>query len=267
MTWMKINLPLFDNTLLKFLNRAHNSTTAINSFHLARQAGFENISVDLIFGIPGQSDTTLHSDVRQMLELNPDHVSCYSLTIEEKTVFGRWSKTGKIKSVEDDVAARHLEHISDTLIKNGFEHYEVSNFSKPGFQSKHNTSYWRRQPYLGIGPSAHSFNIHSRQFNISNNHLYISSISKGEIPCEMEVLSKKDQINEYILTTLRTSWGCDLTVLQKDFNYNLLEDQSEYISTLLNSNLAITSTTHLILTKKGRLLADKISSDLFLLTT
>lgn len=207
---LSIGIQSFDDDVLKFLNRSHNSQAASQCVIRARQAGFNNISVDLIYAIPGQNDSAWTENIRQAIGLQPNHISSYSLTIEEKTVFGKWSSKGTLNAVSDDIAAVQFETLMTILEKEGFDHYEISNFARPGFQSQHNSSYWRQQKYLGIGPSAHSYNGESRQFNISNNTAYQKAIQTGKIPFEREVLTVEDRINEYLLTGLRTSWGCDL---------------------------------------------------------
>jgi oxygen-independent coproporphyrinogen-3 oxidase len=263
---LSIGIQSFHPAILKFLNRVHDADSAINSFQHAREAGFNNISIDLIYGIPDETEEQWKDDIRQAIALKPDHISCYSLTIEPKTVFGKWSATGKLKPVDDEVAARHLEILMDQLEQNGFEHYEISNFARPGFQSRHNSSYWRQEKYLGIGPSAHSYNGTSRQYNIHNNNLYIRSLKNDQIPFEREELSADDLINEYILTTLRTQWGTDLKKIKQDFGYDLLTKNAEYLSKIFNDKLAVLENGVLRLTRAGKLLADKISSDLFVVT-
>lgn len=262
---MSIGIQSFHPEMLTFLNRAHDSTTAIRSFNEAREAGFKNISIDLIYALPDESENQWREDINQAIALQPDHLSCYALTIEEKTVFGRWSAAGKLKATDDETAARHLEILMDELEREGFEHYEISNFAKPGFHSKHNSSYWRQEKYLGVGPSAHSYNGASRQFNINNNNLYIRSLKNNAVPFEKEELSQENMINEYILTTLRTQWGTDLKKLKQDFEYDLLIENTDYLSKILKNKLAILEADVLRLTRKGKLLADKISSDLFVI--
>jgi oxygen-independent coproporphyrinogen-3 oxidase len=262
---LSIGIQSFDDAILQFLNRAHSKESAIRSIENAREVGFKNISIDLIYAIPGQTNTAWKSNIEQAIALQPEHISSYSLTIEDKTTFGRWSAQGKLKAIEDDVAAVQLEMLMETLTKAGFDQYEVSNFGKPGFYSQHNSSYWKQEKYLGIGPSAHSYNGTSRQYNIANNHLYIQSIASGEIPSTKEVLTKEDRINEYLLTTLRTSWGCDLHLIKTEFAYDLLKDHASYIDSLTAKDLIAFHDHHLKLTKTGKLLADKIASDLFLL--
>jgi oxygen-independent coproporphyrinogen-3 oxidase len=263
---LSIGIQSFDDGVLKFLNRAHSSTVAINSFKNARAIGFENISIDLMYSLPGQDLQSWKKNIIQALALNPEHISSYSLTIEEKTVFGKWASKKKIKAVDNDVAAHELLILIDELEQAGYEHYEVSNFSKPGYISKHNSSYWKGKKYLGAGPSAHSYNGLSRQYNISNNHLYLHSLQADKIPATIEVLSREDKINDWLLTTLRTSWGTNLEKLRQDHQYDLLKIHGHYVQQLIDNKHALLTDKSLILTKKGRLLADKIASDLFSMT-
>jgi oxygen-independent coproporphyrinogen-3 oxidase len=260
---LSIGIQSFHSDILSFLNRVHDGDSAIKTFGYARQAGFKNISIDLIYGIPSETDGQWKEDIRQAIALQPDHLSCYALTIEPKTVFGKWSSSGKLKPVDDDTAAHHLEILMHELEQNGFEHYEISNFAKPGFQSRHNSSYWKQENYLGIGPSAHSYNGTSRQFNVRNNNLYIRSLKNDLVPFEKEELSREDLINEFILTTLRTQWGTDLKKINRDFGYDLLNKNTDYLSTIFKNEMAVLENGILRLTRKGKLLADKISSDLF----
>jgi oxygen-independent coproporphyrinogen III oxidase len=263
---LSIGIQSFDDAVLKFLNRAHDSTLARSSFQHARDAGFENISIDLMYALPGQDLKDWKKNIDCALSLGPNHISAYSLTIEEKTVFGKWASDKKIKVRGDDASAQELLLLIEELEHEGFEHYEVSNFSKPGFISKHNSGYWKGEKYLGVGPSAHSYNGISRQFNISNNHLYINTLESGQIPATIEILSHEDKVNEYLLTTLRTSWGTDLKKLSNEHQYDLLTIHGKYVQKLLENGHALLSNETLILTKSGRLLADKIASDLFMMT-
>jgi oxygen-independent coproporphyrinogen III oxidase len=263
---LSIGIQSFDDSILKFLNRAHDSALAISCFKDARDAGFKNISIDLMYALPGQDMEGWTRNIRQAIQLVPEHISAYSLTIEEKTVFGKWAARNKLKVVDNDVSAHELILLIDELESAGYLQYEVSNFSKPGYMSKHNSSYWKGLKYLGIGPSAHSFNGVSRQFNVSNNHLYLNALQKGEIPATIEVLTREDKINDWLLTTLRTSWGTDLEKLRKDYKFDLLKIHGNYVQKLLENGHAMLTSESLILTKSGRLLADKIASDLFSMT-
>ncbi len=261
---LSIGIQSFDDHVLKFLNRVHSKTSAIDCVVQAQDVGFNNISLDLIYAIPGQDHDAWKSNIRQAIALKPQHISSYSLTIEDKTAFGRWSAQGKLKAVDDDISATQLEILIDELVLDGFEHYEVSNFGRPGFHSRHNSNYWKQKKYLGIGPSAHSYNGVSRQFNINNNNIYIKAIKQGKIAYEIEVLSKEDKVNEYLLTTLRTNWGSDLNLLRNNFKYDLLAQHGDYIESIIRKNLAQIDKGVLKLTTTGKLYADKIASDLFL---
>jgi len=260
---LSIGIQSFDNRILKFLNRAHSSHDALLCLERARQAGFNNISIDLIYAIPGQNDDLLKHNINQVVAIAPEHISSYSLTIEEKTVFGKQKKKGIFPVENEESAAAQMEILMEELGKAGFEQYEISNFCKPGFYSRHNTSYWQQKKYLGIGPSAHSYNGSSRQSNISNNSLYIKSIAQGKIPSEVEVLTYANKINEYLFTTLRTTWGCNLNYLSEQLNYDVLKENQKEVDALLKHEFIILENNIMRLTQKGKLLADKIASDLF----
>lgn len=260
---LSIGIQSFDDAVLKYLNRAHNAKLAIQCVEDAYSAGFDNVSIDLIYAIPGQSEDQWRSNIGKAIELRPQHVSSYSLTIEEGTVFGNRVAKGKLHPVADDATAIQMEMLADRLEREGYQHYEVSNFSEPGFESRHNSNYWRNKKYLGLGPSAHSYNGTTRQFNVSNNIQYLKSISEDTLPATIETLSNNDRINEYLLTSLRTSWGTNLGKLKDEFNYDILASHGRYVDTLLQNGLAVLSDHCVFLTRKGRLLADKIASELF----
>ena len=258
---LSVGIQSFNNPTLTFFNRAHSGEQAIESIHRARTAGFDNISIDLIYSVPGQAEDIWKKDIQQAVALRPEHISSYSLTIEEKTAFGKWQKTGRIKPLDENKAVADFEVLMDMLNSSGYEHYEISNFSKPGFHSKHNSSYWRQRKYLGLGPSAHSYNGETRQFNVANNSHYINAIIKGEVPFEIEQLSRENKINEYIITTLRTKWGCDLSYLEKNFGYSIFE--TPILQKLLVQELIVLNKTIMTLTKKGKMLADQVAIELF----
>jgi len=260
---LSVGVQSFDNGLLRFLNRAHDSTSAIHCLTVIKEAGFSNVSIDLIYAIPGLSENIWEETLATALSFSPQHISSYALAIEERTVFGNWVKRGKLHPMEEEPAAQQFEMLIDILSKNGYEQYEISNFCKPGFYSKHNSSYWKGATYLGIGPSAHSYNGDSRQFNVRNNARYLRMINTGEDPFEKEILTRENRINEYILTTLRTSWGCDLNFLKKSLTDDLLVRKKEYLQTLRQEGIvSIDQKNILLLTEKGKLVADKITEDL-----
>lgn len=261
---LSIGIQSFDDSVLKYLNRAHSGYDALRSVRQAHELGFTNISIDLIFAIPGQTDEQWIKNIQQAIALAPQHISCYSLTIEEKTVFGNWKKKGKLVAQSDDVAARQMEILMTLLSQHDFEQYEISNFAKPGFYSRHNSNYWKQKKYLGVGPSAHSFNLVSRQFNIKNNWEYIRSLSLGKIPCEVEMLSHTNTINEYIMTSLRTAAGCDLNFLYEKYQYDLPSSAQNELKRFYHLDLLRLTNHHLLLTPAGKLVADKIAADLFI---
>lgn len=260
---LSIGIQSFDDGVLRFLNRAHNCTKATESVELAREVGFGNISIDLIYSIPGQSLEDWLRNIRYALSLSPEHISAYSLTIEDKTVFGNWAKKGKLIAMDEDPSATQFEVLMETLDANGFEQYEISNFCKPGFVSRHNSSYWNQESYLGVGPSAHSFNGSLRQSNVRNNSFYIKSIESGIIPSEVEILTRENKINETILISIRTSQGLELQQLKTRYDYDVPGLFKIKIDQMVGQELITVMDNRLILTKKGKLVADKIAYDLF----
>lgn len=259
---LSIGVQSFDDHILKFLNRVHDGTMALQALENCRVAGFKNISIDLIYAIPGQGHALLKDNINKALAFAPEHFSAYSLTIEPKTVFGNWVNKEKIIPASEEFNATQFEIVSSQLSGAGYEHYEISNFCQPGFFSRHNSSYWTQAEYLGIGPSAHSYNTHSRQFNIKNNALYLKAIKLGQVPYEVETLTKENKINEYVFTTLRTHMGCNFEKIKKDFEFDFLSTHSKYIEKLLFNKLAVLENNVLRLTFKGKLLADQIALDL-----
>lgn len=260
---LSIGIQSFSDNILRLLNRCHDSRTAIDAYRRSRQAGFENINIDLIYAIPGLGGGEWEENIRQTIAMEPEHISAYTLTIEPKTVFGRLAARGKFREVDEDTAAVQMELLIDLLTTAGYDQYEVSNFSKPGLQSRHNRSYWRQDNYLGAGPGAHSFNGASRQSNVTNNHAYVKAIAQDRVPFQLEMLSKSEQINEYVLTSLRMRNGCDLKALQSKYDFDLLANKSSYLNQLVGHDLAALNDSVLQLTRKGMLLADKIATDLF----
>lgn len=261
---LSIGVQSFDDEILKFLNRAHDGKMAISSLENSRQAGFDNISIDLIYAIPGQDHNGLIKNIDTLLQFSPAHISAYSLTIENKTVFGNWVKQKKITPADENTNAEQFEIVSSKLNEGGYEHYEISNYCKPGRHSIHNSNYWKQEPYLGIGPSAHSYNRYSRQFNINNNAQYLKAIHSGEDAFQREILTRENKINEYILTTLRTVWGCNLQKLKTDFDDDVIERKASYVNDLIQHKMATLDNQILRLTHQGKLLADQISLDLSL---
>ncbi len=261
---LSIGIQSFDDALLQFLNRAHTAGVSRRCIGDVREAGFDNISIDLIYAIPGLDQSLWRNTLKEAIQFAPEHISAYALTIENKTVFGNWQKRGKFMPMEEGDAALQFEILMDVLGEAGYVQYEISNFSKPGYEARHNSSYWNQSHYLGIGPSAHSYNGFSRQYNVSNNALYTRSLHEGRIPFEIETLTPENKINEYILTNLRTSHGCNLDHLKTELKDDLRVRAADYVDRLGREGLIILSEGILRLTRKGRLLADKISEDLMI---
>lgn len=259
---LSIGVQSFFEEDLKLMNRAHNSEEALKSLQLAKQY-FDNISIDLIYGIPGQSNEQWKQNLQTALDLDIPHISSYALTVEPKTALEKFIEKGKVKPVEDETYRDQFDILVNTLTVNGFEHYEFSNYGKPGYHSQNNMAYWLGKPYLGIGPSAHSFDGNSRKWNISNNNLYINAIENGKLPQQTEKLSLTDSYNEYIMTRLRTKIGVSLNDIQekfgKKYKLHFLKESEKF----LRDGLIKNSDDTFHITAKGKFLSDGIAADLF----
>lgn len=253
-TRLSIGIQSFFEEDLVWMNRAHNAVQAINNLKLALQY-FENITIDLIYGTPQLTNEKWKNNVDTAIALNIPHLSCYALTVEPKTPLDKMIQQHKSLPVNPDNQSEQFLLLMQWMEDAGYEHYEISNFAKRGWRSRHNSSYWQGSNYLGLGPSAHSFNGKERQWNIANNTIYIDSINKGIIPLEKEMLTKTQQLNEYIMTSLRTMEGTKLSITGN----SLIKKSKKYI----NSGLMKLENDSLILTKEGKLLADGIAADLF----
>ncbi|MCS7004310.1 MAG: radical SAM family heme chaperone HemW [Cytophagales bacterium] len=262
---LSIGIQTFQQKYLHYMNRVHDTSTAQKAVELAQSEGFHNINLDLIYGIPHQTLQELYDDLLKFVALRPQHISAYCLTIEEKTVFGNLFKKRKLTPLSDEETADFFVKVSQFLTQNGFEHYEVSNFCLPNYYSRHNASYWQSKPYLGIGPSAHSYdgNMH-RYSNVSNNANYLQLIRQKILPFHIEKLSTANRINEYIMTSLRTKWGCNLKYLQHHFNYDLLAQKGKLITQKYLGKYLNIENHCIVLTLEGKLLANTIASELFL---
>jgi oxygen-independent coproporphyrinogen-3 oxidase len=259
---LSIGIQSFFEEDLKLMNRAHNASEALECIKEAKKY-FENISIDLIYGIPGMSNERWKENLEIALKLDVPHLSCYALTVEPKTALKKFIEKGIVPPVDEDVAKQHYEILLSETEKAGLENYEFSNFGKPGFHSRNNTAYWEGKPYLGIGPSAHSYNGKSRSWNVANNTKYIKSIEEGILPSETEILSKKDKYNEYIMTGLRTKKGVSLKKVENDFGKNYLEYMLKQAENPIKNNLLILENDTLKISKKGKFLSDGIAADLF----
>ncbi|MDR6565932.1 radical SAM family heme chaperone HemW [Chitinophaga ginsengisegetis] len=262
---LSIGVQSFHEEDLTWMNRAHNSRQALDCIKQAQDLGFQNITIDLIYGGPTLTNEGWEQNVKQAIALGVPHLSCYALTVEPGTALDHFIKKKKMAATDPDKAAQHFEMLMEWLGAAGYEHYEISNFALPGWHSRHNSSYWQGKPYLGLGPSAHSFNGISRQWNIANNAQYIKSIAAGTVPFEIESLTTAMQFNEYIMTSLRTSAGCNLEwVAEKfgtDHTIHLLAHSEPYIKMGRMERVG----EALRLTKAGRLFADGIAGELFIL--
>ncbi len=252
----------FHNNELILLNRSHDSYKAVQSLTLIKEAGFENTNIDLIFGIPGSSLDDWKKNLDIFLKTDIPHLSCYNLTIEPKTILAYRIKTGKLDTVNDDLSAQMFSYTHKLLTKNNFEHYEISNYAIAGKHALHNTNYWLREPYLGLGPSAHSFNGNSRQWNIANNRKYIESINNNKIPKTIEILTPQDKYNEYIMTGMRTMWGVNIIKI-RDLGDNFFRHFNTNIPLFIKDGMIIRNNNEYVLSEKGLLYADRISSELF----
>ena len=261
---LSIGVQSFFEDDLELMNRAHNSEEAKKCLEFATQY-FDNISIDLIYGMPNMSNEKWLQNIETALSFNIPHISSYALTVEPKTALHKMIKSGAIPTLDDDLAQQHFHILIDKLQENGFVHYELSNFGKPDFFSKNNTAYWLGKKYIGIGPSAHSYNGESRSWNIANNSLYLKAIAENKLPSETEILSKTDQYNEYIMTGLRTIWGVSLVRIETEFGTKYLEYLYQQAEKYISDNLLEIENNVLKTTKKGKFLSDGIASDLFLL--
>ena len=261
---LSIGIQSFFEDDLKLMNRAHNSEEAQKCLEIATQY-FDNISLDLIYGIPGSSNEKWKQNIEKALSFGIPHISSYALTVEPKTTLDKFIQKGIIKAPDDEVVQEQFHILVATLKENGFIHYELSNFSKPDYFSKNNSSYWLGKKYIGIGPSAHSYDGKNRGWNISNNGLYIKSIQENKIPFETETLTETDRYNEYIMTGLRTIWGVSLARIEQEFGEKFLTYLNNQSVKFIADDLLSLSDGILTTTKKGKFLTDGIASDLFLL--
>ncbi|HAI56481.1 MAG TPA: coproporphyrinogen III oxidase [Saprospirales bacterium] len=260
---LSIGIQSFIDGELLASNRAHNSDESLKAVQICQDAGIDNLSIDIIYGMPGSTQDSWQYNIDKALELDVDHISSYALTVEPKTFLDHMVKKGGILLPKEMEVNKQYLQLIHSLTTAGYDHYEISNFAKPSKYAVHNTNYWMSVPYLGLGPSAHSYQPTFRQWNINNNAKYIKSISKGVIPSEREQTKYADQFNEYIMTRLRTMWGVDLNELNNRFSSELNNVQKN-IAKYIKSQHVLLEDNHYRLTPKGKLLADGIASDLFL---
>jgi len=253
----------FNNKDLRYMNRAHNAEQAERSIKLLQDKGFVNITIDLIYGTPLQTDKIWKSNLDKFLQLNLNHLSSYCLTVEPKTALHQQILKNKSLAPDEDKAATYFEMLMNFMENNGFIHYEISNFAKPDYIAVHNSNYWFNKPYLGIGPSAHSYNKTERRWNVANNTNYIKAITTNNTFYNTEQLSINNRFNEYILTSLRTIWGIDNAYIKSEFGNILYDSFLKNINVYVLKHLVKASAKGFVLTNKGKLYADSIASDLF----
>ena len=260
---LSIGIQSFFEEDLTLMNRAHNAKEAKDCVSLANQH-FNNISIDLIYGIPGMSIVRWKENLDITIGMGVPHISSYALTVEPNTALSSFIEKGTIAPVQDELAQQHFDILVDTMEQENFEHYEFSNFGKSGFYSKNNTAYWQGKQYLGIGPSAHSYNGQERSWNIKNNTKYIEALQENKIPREIEILSTTDKYNEYIMTGLRTIWGVSISTVENNFGESYKNHLVVQSQKYIDEQLLFLNNDTLTVTKKGKFLSDGIASDLFL---
>ncbi len=248
---------------LKLMNRRHSDKEAIIAVRNAQKYGFSNISVDLIYGVPGLTMQKWKENLSQIFSLNIQHISAYHLMIEQGTVFAKRVARGKLSEVEEELSIQQFKLLIEKAKENGFEHYEISNFCKKGMHSQHNLAYWQQKAYLGIGPSAHSYNLYEREWNISNNNKYMKAVINGGCFSEKEELSSADKFNDLVLTALRTSFGLNLKQVKLEFGEKIYNHCKKIASKHIKSENIRKENDTLILTDKGVFVSNDVMSDFF----
>ncbi len=260
---LSIGIQSFIERDLSFMNRSHTKDQATKCVSNAQAIGFDNISIDLIYGVPNQTNEEWRNNLRQAISLNIQHISSYCLTVEPKTTLAHMVKKKQVLQVTDEVAEKQFKMLIETLAENGFEQYEISNFAKGGFISLHNSNYWKGVEYIGLGPSAHSFDGNSRQWNFANNNRYMKSLENANLDFEREILTEEQKYNEYILTNLRTKWGLDENQIIQRFSLKISDFFQKEVKKHQKDGFLIQNQKLFKLTNKGQFLADRIASDLF----
>ncbi len=260
---LSVGIQSFDQEDLRFMNRSHNAEQARTCVEKARDHGYDSISIDLIYGVPGRDEDHWHRQLEEALKLQVPHISAYALTVEKETLLHHLIKKGAVAPVDEAAAHAQFNIMREELGHAGYEHYEVSNFAKPGKRASHNTSYWTGEKYLGVGPSAHSFNGDSRQWNVANNHLYMSAIEAEEFHCEKEILSVADRFNETVMTSLRREEGVDLEQIDTQFGAEFGRYLRAEAQPLLEREQLLERDNHLVIAPRHRFFSDGIASSLF----
>ena len=258
---LSMGVQSFSESDLKLMNRRHGVMQAVQSVRWAKSAGFSNLSIDLIYGLPNQNLEEWERNVRIAVELDVQHISAYHLTYHEGTVFYDRLKEGILKELPDELSLQQFEMLIKILTEAGFEHYEISNFCKPGLYSKHNSSYWKNRKYLGIGPSAHSFDLISRRWNVSSIEEYIEGVGNGKSYWESEILTEQDRYNDFIITGLRTTWGISETDVRSNFSEKYATHFQEMKKKYVEKDLLLPNSDNISLTRSGMFVSDQIMAD------
>lgn len=259
---LSMGVQTFDDRTLQFLKRRHNSLQAVKAFNICRDAGFRNISLDLMYGLIGENLSKWEYDLSKIIKLNPEHISAYHLIYEEGTELWNLRQKHIVDEINEDLSLQMFTILIDKLCSAGYEHYEISNFAKPGLFSRHNTSYWMNKKYMGCGPSAHSFNLESRQWNVASLEKYIDTVNNGQCFYEIEKLDNYTRYNDFVITALRTKWGLNLSELKERFGEELYLFSKKMAGQYLKSGVLDEKDGVIKLTKKGIFISDSIMSDM-----
>jgi oxygen-independent coproporphyrinogen III oxidase len=260
---LSMGIQSFREKDLQLMNRAHTASEAFKAIEIARHSGIHDITIDLMYGLPNQSLSDWQENLNHFVALKIPHLSAYCLTVEDGTHLGRLVHTQKVQVADDELARAQFNLLLSTVKENGYEQYEISNFCLPGHEAQHNSSYWKSKPYLGIGPSAHSYNHTSRRWNVASNLKYIQAIERGEPAFEEETLSEKDKLNDYILTRLRTKWGMDSQEMKALFSANVLQQVEKALAQQLALGNVLAQGSVFVLSEKAKFIADRVSMELF----
>ena len=263
---LSIGIQSLDDKVLKWMNRAHTKKQVLEAISLTQKTGFNNISLDFIYGIPNKLNRNYAKELSELISFRPNHISCYHLTIEQDTYFGYMKNKDKLKEIEEEKSEEEFLAISETLRASNYNHYEISNFAKTGKKSYHNTNYWKQKTYIGIGPSAHSFNTNKRRWNLSNNNKYINYINENKVYFEEETLSDKDLFNEKIMLGLRTEKGVDIKTI---YQYLTPREQANFdikVRAFFEDGLLINENNTIRIPTKKWLLSEHVSRDFFILS-
>jgi len=260
---LSIGIQSFFNEDLSWMNRAHDAKQAAGCIRWAQEAGIDNISIDLIYGTPTLPDDKWEDNLRRAADMGIPHLSCYALTVEQGTALDFLIRKKKVSDVSNEDQARQFLMMTDILQSRGYEHYEISNLAFPGKRSRHNSAYWKGTKYIGLGPSAHSFNGRSRQWNIANNALYIQSLAKNDIPFEIEELTAQQQYNEYVMTSIRTMEGTDRRHVEQKFGKDFYALLGKSAAPMIQKKWLLETGHRLVLSREGKLFADRVAAELF----